>query len=433
MGGVASAFLVTAALVLPSSFAAAGNAASAGAHTTAAGGWGHVKCFGLLPITGARSYGQGCYGHDEPALDPISSVPGTGQDVTWTIKLPKSGSERSLLDVGPTFWVGATLSDSSSVAHRVFSELQFYPDSSLLPQTGSNINTACTKFGFNVQYTPGTWSVCDFTWGLYGATPSQWQETAAYVKVLDLNTNPNKPLYLHSGDVITVHVFNSHNKYNEAVQMITDVTTHQKGYMVMDSNATTGAGSAANPGKGDGPLTLPYSTNTTSNAMPWGVVDGTPFAFSWEIGHANIYTHGTQPECVPGQWDCYSYDTDPDGWGDFTPFQVLGVTFKVKSQVVMPSSFATNDSQGGISEDYSWCGGYQVPGSWTCSFPYYSYNPTSNSIMFGTTYKGTPMKWTWGKAPNQYAQHATCTGPLTSKYGFLYYCDTTLSPNPPVA
>ena len=106
-------------------------------------------------------------GHDEPAIDPISSVPGSGQDVTWTFKLPSSSANRSLLDMGPTFWVGATLHDPSSLANSVFSELQFYPDSTLLPQSGNDINTACTQFGFNVAPAKNTWSICDFSWGLY--------------------------------------------------------------------------------------------------------------------------------------------------------------------------------------------------------------------------------------------------------------------------
>jgi hypothetical protein len=392
--------------------------------------WSNAKCFGLIPFSGDNSYRQNCYGHDEPAIDPISSVPGTGQDITWTIRLPRSSEDRPLLDMGPTFWVGATLSDPSSLANSVFSELQFYPDSSLLPQTGNNINTACTSLGFNVNPHPGTWSICDFTWGLYNTT-SGFAETAAYVSVVDKSTNPNAPLYLHSGDRIKVHIFNSGDANNDAEQVITDLTTGQSGSLIMDSTATTGAGSAANPGVGDGPLTLPDSTNTTSNAMPWGVVDGTPFAFSWEIGHSNFYTHPTQGECVPGQWDCFSYDTT-HGWGAITPLQIQSVTFKVGSSTITPSSWATNDSQGGVAEDTLWCGSYNTDGTNKCNFPWYTYHPDSHAILFGTTYPETPPKYTYGQSPAEYANTATCPGPLTGTFGFLYYCDTTLSPIPPI-
>ncbi len=430
--GAVGACLATLVIAGPVAFASASSGQPKASGARASGSWGaEYHCFGVLPITGANSYEKGCYGHDEPAIDPESSVPGSGQDITWTITLPKSSAKRSLLDLGPTFWVGATVSDQSAVAKRAFSELQFYPDSTLLPQKGHDISTACTGFGFNVTPHPGTWSVCDFTWGLYGTAPANWQETAAYVKVLELS-HSQRAFYMHSGDVVRVHVFNSHNAKNEAEQVVTDVTTGQTGSFIMDSNAVTGAGSAANPGRGDGPLTLPYSTNSTNHPMPWGVVRGTPFAFAWEIGHSNIYTHSSQGECVPGQWDCFSYNTSKNGWGAVSPLNIKSVTFAVGKSTVRPSSYGTNDSQGGVSEDILWCGQYRAPGTAMCSFPYYTYNPGAKAILFGTTYAGTPAQDQFGQAPHQYAQVARCNGPLTSLYGFKYFCDATLSPKPPI-
>jgi hypothetical protein len=390
-----------------------------------------ARCFGIIPATGEQSYQSNCYGHDEPAVDPISSVPGSGQDITWKFRLPKSSPTRSLLDMGPTFWIGATLNDPSSLANSVFSELQFYPDSTLLPQTGNDINTACTQFGFNVSPAKNVWSICDFSWGLY-PSGGNFFETPAYVGVVDKNTN--QPLYLHSGDLITVHVFPSGDgtgSNNDAKQVISDLTTHQTGTLIMNSNATTGAGSVANPTTGDGPLSLPYSTNTTDNAMPWGVVDGTPFAFSWEIGHSNFYTHPFQSECVPGQWDCQSYDTSNSGWDAITPFKLLSVTFGVNGHQIAPDSWATNDSQGGVAEDNEYCGGFgPSTGTSLCGFPYYTYNKHDKAIEIGGSYPGT--QFDYGQAPKEYAQDFECPGPLTNEFGFLYYCDTPLNPSPPI-
>jgi hypothetical protein len=329
--------------------------------------------------------------------------------------------------------VGATLSDPSSLADSVFSELQFYPDSSLAPQTGTDINTACTSAGFNVNEDPGTWSICDFSWALYQdpSAPGSYFELPAYVSVVDLTSNANQPLYLHSGDRIRVHIFDSGDANNDAEQVITDLTTGQSGVLIMNSNSVTGAGSLVNPTTGDGPLTLPYSTNTTNNAMPWGVVDGTPFAFSWEIGHSNFYQY-TQAECVPGQWDCYSYDTASDGWGAVSPLAIDSVTFGVHNHQVAPQSWATNDSQGGAAEDSLWCGSYNTSGTNMCTFPWYTYNVRAHAILFGTTYAGTPTQFTYGEAPAEYAQSETCAGPLTATFGFDYFCDTPLSPSPPI-
>jgi hypothetical protein len=434
----ASGLAVSVALAIPASLAASkaaparvAPAKSKSLHAaTAAYGNGDARCFGIVPFKSSY-YGKTCYGHDEPAIDPVSNVPGSGQDITWTIKLPTSSYRRPLLDLGPTFWIGATLSDSSSLADSVFSELQFYPDSSLAPQTGTDINSACTQFGFNVNPDPGVWSVCDFSWGLYPATGGGYNELPAYVSVLDQGTS-GQPLYLHSGDVIKVHIFDSGDANKDAEQVITDVTTGQTGTLIMNSNSVTGAGSGVNPTTGDGPLTLPYSTNTTNNAMPWGVVDGTPFAFSWEIGHPNIYTHGTQAECVPGQWDCWSYNTTHDGWGAIQPLEIKSVTFGVGGNQIAPQSFATNDSQGGSGEDALWCGSYDTSGTNFCTFPWYTYSPHKHAILFGTTYRHTPAQYAYGEAPGEYSQTETCPGPLTTEFGFDYYCSTTLSPSPPI-
>jgi len=34
------------------------------------------------------TYSNGCSGHDEPELDPVSSAAGSARDLTWTVVLP---------------------------------------------------------------------------------------------------------------------------------------------------------------------------------------------------------------------------------------------------------------------------------------------------------------------------------------------------------
>ena len=48
-------------------------------------------------------YTSGCSGHDEPELDPVSSLAGSAQDLTWTAVLPSDGVV-PVSAVGPTFW-----------------------------------------------------------------------------------------------------------------------------------------------------------------------------------------------------------------------------------------------------------------------------------------------------------------------------------------
>src|SRR5258707_12409067 len=71
----------------------------------------------------------GCSGHDEPELDPVSSLAGSAQDLTWTAVLPKDGTV-PVSAVGPTFWWGGTVTDPNPHAlfGQAFLEGQFYPD-----------------------------------------------------------------------------------------------------------------------------------------------------------------------------------------------------------------------------------------------------------------------------------------------------------------
>src|SRR5207248_3957993 len=46
-------------------------------------------------------YKQGCSGHDEPELDPLSGLPGSAKNLTWTVVLPSDG-RFEVASTGPT-------------------------------------------------------------------------------------------------------------------------------------------------------------------------------------------------------------------------------------------------------------------------------------------------------------------------------------------
>ncbi len=75
-------------------------------------------------------YTHSCTGHDEPELDPLSNQAGSAQNLTWTFVLPTNGS-MPVDSVGPTFWIGGTVTDPNSLDNQAFLELQFYPNSLL--------------------------------------------------------------------------------------------------------------------------------------------------------------------------------------------------------------------------------------------------------------------------------------------------------------
>ena len=62
-------------------------------------------------------YAAGCSGHDEPELDPVSSAPGSAQDLTWRFVLPSDGSF-NVSATGPTFWFGGTVTDPAQPVWR---------------------------------------------------------------------------------------------------------------------------------------------------------------------------------------------------------------------------------------------------------------------------------------------------------------------------
>jgi len=64
-------------------------------------------------------YRPGCTGHDEPELDPVSSLPHSAQNLTWKAVLPIDGAFR-VSGTGFGFWFGGTVTDPHSLFHQAF-------------------------------------------------------------------------------------------------------------------------------------------------------------------------------------------------------------------------------------------------------------------------------------------------------------------------
>jgi hypothetical protein len=70
------------------------------------------------------SLGQNYVGHDEPSIEYKSGIPGSGNDMTYTVTLPKdpkkqpnasgSGGTTWNFELRPTFWFGLTMCDTES-------------------------------------------------------------------------------------------------------------------------------------------------------------------------------------------------------------------------------------------------------------------------------------------------------------------------------
>jgi hypothetical protein len=336
-------------------------------------------------------YTASCTGHDEPEIDPLSNHPGSAQDITWTIVLPTNGSSAQVDSVGPTFWIGGTVTDPHSLFGEAFLELQFYPNS---------ITTGCTAGGgFNVSFSPNTYTVCSPVWEVSKHGNS---ESAAFNAMLT-DSASGGPLTMHAGDTITDHQYVTAAKDGMHIT-VTDRTNRHSGTIILNS-------------KVDGPLMPAFDTQTLGNALSWGLVNDAPNSLVWEIGHTGNYTTPAGQFCLPGSATkppCFSYDVPT--WLKFQPLQIKSVKFGDGSS---SQGWASVSDFGGLAEINADCGAANV-GTPFCTYPWYAFNGPDKAFTYGGNYPGTAKDF--GQA-QQFQQQKSCTSPMG---GFPQYCSTVL-------
>jgi hypothetical protein len=335
-------------------------------------------------------YTQSCTGHDEPELDPLSTKAGSARDLTWTIVLPSNGAVQ-VDSVGPTFWIGGTVTDPDSLFGQAFLELQFYPNS---------LTTGCTAGGgYNVTYAPNVYTACSPVWQV---SKHGNAESAAFNAMLT-DSATGGPLVMHAGDTVTDHQYVTPAADGMHIT-VSDLTTGHSGTIVLNSQK-------------HGPLMPAYSVQKLGNALGWGLVNDAPNSLVWEIGHTGNYTTPAGQFCLPGSATkppCYSYDVPT--WLQFQPLQVKGVTFGDGSSA---SSWSAVSDYGGKAEVDQYCGAANY-GSPFCSYPWYAYNGTDKAFTYGGDYYGTTKDF--GQAL-QFTQQEKCASPAD---GSPQYCSTVL-------
>jgi hypothetical protein len=342
-------------------------------------------------------YTHSCTGHDEPELDPLSSLPGSAQDLTWTFVLPSNGPVVPVDAVGPTFWIGGVVSDPNSLFGQAFLELQFYPN--------SLVKGCAAGGGFNVVVDPGIYTVCSPVWEVSKHGNS---ESAAFNAMLT-NSKTGGPLIMHAGDTITDHQYITAAADGMHIT-VTDLTRGTSGTIVLAS-------------KVDGPLMPAFSTQEINNALGWGVVNDAPNAFVWEIGHTGNYTSPAGKLCDPGSATkpiCYSYDVPT--WLKFSPIQIKSVTFGPGKSP--PTGWAAVSDFGGVAEVDAACGAGNF-GQPFCTYPWYSYNRSQNAFNFGGDYAVNSADF------GQAAQFATTEDCVSPSDGSPQYCATPITPPTP--
>lgn len=404
MNGVRFAVLAAVSalvLALGASAGVAGTSSNGSANATSGGGSSTSACLahipgGLSPDENDLSeyYTSVCTGHDEPELDPVSSAPGSAQDITWHVQLPADGAF-PVSSVGPTFWFGGTVHDSNPVKLGLegFLELQFYPD--------SFVKSCPSSGGFIVKHAPDIYTACSPVWTLTKKGNSIG-EPAAFNGMLT-DAGGKTAFVMHALDVVDVHIWAPAPGAAYQEQVADETTEETSSVLVLNSQR-------------DGPLTPQFSTNEIGNALDWGGVYDTPMAFVWEIGHSDIYGDHPGAFCVPGQTFCGSFNAD--NWAGITPIRIFDVTFGDGSH---QQHWATVSDTGGKAEVLgnsfvgpTDCTGYGGP---FCIYPYFSSDGSAINYGVGPTNLGGGV--------DQFAQTQTC--PAVSVFpDDLTYCDTVV-------
>jgi hypothetical protein len=335
----------------------------------------HISCAdGRLLCTEVQNpeevFGEDQYvGHDEPSLLFYSNQPGSGNQMTWQLTLPKDpptlptqgGGGTFNFQLHPAFWFGMAMCDTQSYPEQVstctpdsdsnivdpavspnhpgtaFMELQFYPpgyvqqftgfscdatrwcaaltiDSlSQDPVNGTTLNSTCTS-----SILGGTEYV-NFAYltknGIPQAVPNPVQFNPA-----DQTPDPNKVVFMNSGDRLIVTL---HDSGHGLVTRVNDLTTHQKG--LMTASAANGFGQVKYAPTGTDCTNIPYdfhpmySTSSEQTRVIWAA-HSYNIAFSDEIGHfdfcngPNAITPGGS--CPAGNTEGVSNDTEPTDGDD---------------------------------------------------------------------------------------------------------------------
>ncbi len=256
-------------------------------------------------------------GHDEPSVKFISHAAGSGNTMTYVLKLPRdpkkqptaTGSVTKYGELSIAPWFGLPMCDPNSYpqnpckpdsdqntglgaptdAGSAFMELQFYPpgfapfqDSVSCTRTRwcSALTIDSLEGTFNFAFlNPACEEPVNFAYlqrnGVPAGPPSP--------QLADASTQtPNgQTLKMHSGDVLVVSISDPRSGFTTRV---TDLTTHQSGVMVasakngfMNTNVNTCDGT---------PHTFhaEYATAAQQNQVPWAALEG-GVLMQQEIGH----------------------------------------------------------------------------------------------------------------------------------------------------
>ncbi len=303
-------------------------------------------CTDLRGLNGERGEDNGKYvGHDEPSMQFVSNKPGSGNNVQWTLTLPKEHAlpATQTFENQIAFWFNMALCDPNSYpqnpctpnsdkntgansptdAGSAFLEMQFYPPgfSPFITQISCDtthwcaslhINSAECTFGFTFC-NPNCTEPTNFAFIQMNGVPTG---PAGPVSATNASFTPNgETLLMNQGDKLRVTI---HDTSNGLINRIDDLTTGKSGFMV--ASAANGFQSLHAADCSPVPFSFhpEYSTAKFGNFVPWAALQAT-VGFASETGHFQTGANGDgdtdDAPCFPGPTvaGCIGADLDFDG------------------------------------------------------------------------------------------------------------------------
>jgi hypothetical protein len=308
-------------------------------------------CTDFFGYDGKRGYDNGHYiGHDEPAAQYVSSVPGSGNNVQWQITLPVEHAlpATQTFENYPAFWFSMALCDPGSYPQKpctpdsdtnhsgtfdptsagsAFLEMQFYPPgfSPFISQISCDLTHWCASLHINSL---------ECTLGFEFCNPNCLEPTNfAFIQMDGIPTGPPGPgsatnasftpnaqtLLMNQGDRLKITIKDTPAGL---LNRIDDVTTRQSGFMVasaangyqsLDVNTCAPTNFSFHP---------EFSTAKFGNFVPWAALQAN-VGFAIETGHFEPGVNGDgdvdDAPCFPGPTlpGCLDFatggDTDFDG------------------------------------------------------------------------------------------------------------------------
>src|SRR6266566_7048436 len=339
VSAVLGIFIVVGALRWDVLHARAAPAASTHSHISCADG--RILCTEVQDPE--EVFGEGQYvGHDEPSTLFYSNQPGSGNQMTYRLTLPKDpptlptqgGGGTFNFQLHPAFWFGMAMCDTQSYPEQVstctpdsdsnivdpavtpnhpgtaFMEMQFYPPGWVAPEFVTG--TSCTARQWCAALTidslaedpvKGTTLNSTCANQLLGGleyinfaliTKSGVPQASAdplHSTLASFTADPTKDLLMNSGDNIEVTMHDTNNGLNI---VLNDLTTSQSGSMT--ASAANGFGQIQYDPTGTSCNVLPYdfhpmySTSSPDTRVIWAA-HSYNIAFADEIGHFDYCGH----------------------------------------------------------------------------------------------------------------------------------------------